>query len=52
MTHAGRLIWTHHRQCGFDWSLLTSYKPDIVIFAPTERYILCAQGRSPGNMPH
>lgn len=51
MMHARRLIWTHHRQCGFDWSLLETYKPDIVIFAPTERYGLCAKGRVPANLP-
>ena len=51
MQHAGRLVWTHHRQCGFDWSLLETYKPDIVIFAPTERYVLCAENRVPLNLP-
>ncbi|HEY4343436.1 MAG TPA: hypothetical protein VGN05_03750 [Parvibaculum sp.] len=51
MLHAKRLIWTHHNQCAFDWGLVETYKPDLVILAPTERYALCAPGRSPKNMP-
>jgi hypothetical protein len=51
MLHAGRLIWTHHNQCAFDWGLVETYKPDLVILAPTERYALCAPGRSPKGMP-
>lgn len=51
MLHAARLVWTHHNQCAFDWGLVETYKPDLVILAPTERYALCAPGRSPKNMP-
>jgi hypothetical protein len=51
MLHARRLIWTHHNQCAFDWGLVETYKPDLVILAPTERYALCAPGRSPEGMP-
>ncbi len=51
MLHAKRLIWTHHNQCAFDWGLVETYKPDLVILAPTERYALCAPGRSPKGMP-
>lgn len=51
MLHAKRLIWTHHNQCAFDWGLIETYKPDLVILAPTERYALCAPGRSPKGMP-
>jgi hypothetical protein len=51
MLHAKRLIWTHHNQCAFDWGLVDTYKPDLVILAPTERYALCAPGRSPKGVP-
>lgn len=51
MLHAKRLIWTHHDQCGFKWDLVTKWKPDLLILAPTERYVLCAPGRVPRNMP-
>lgn len=51
MLHATRLIWTHHNQCAFNWGLIETYKPDLVILAPTERYALCAPGRSPVGMP-
>lgn len=51
MLHARRLVWTHHNQCAFDWGLVETYKPDLVILAPTERYALCAPGRSPKGMP-
>jgi hypothetical protein len=51
MLHAQRVIWTHHDQCGFDWALVEKWKPDLVILAPTERYVLCAPGRMPRNMP-
>lgn len=52
MLYAKRLIWTHHNQCAFDWGLIEAYKPDLVILAPTERYALCAPGRSPKGMPN
>jgi hypothetical protein len=51
MLHARRLVWTHHDQCGFNWGLIEKWKPDLVILAPTERYVLCAPGRTPRNMP-
>ncbi|MDR3498938.1 MAG: hypothetical protein P4L72_06900 [Parvibaculum sp.] len=51
MLHAKRLIWTHHDQCGFKWDLIEKWKPDLVILAPTERYVLCAPDRVPLNMP-
>ncbi|HEX7775130.1 MAG TPA: hypothetical protein VF449_01220, partial [Parvibaculum sp.] len=46
-----RMIWTHHDQCGFNWALVEKWKPDLIILAPTERYVLCAPGRAPLNMP-
>ncbi len=51
MLNARRVVWTHHDQCGFNWALIEKWKPDLVILAPTERYVLCAPGRVPRNMP-
>jgi alginate O-acetyltransferase complex protein AlgJ len=39
--HAGRVVWTHNRLCGFDWKWVKELHPDEVWWMPTERYILC-----------
>jgi alginate O-acetyltransferase complex protein AlgJ len=38
--HAGRYLWIHHAGCRFARAWLDHYSPDIVILAPTERYIV------------
>ncbi|MEA2876315.1 MAG: alginate O-acetyltransferase complex protein AlgJ [Hyphomicrobiales bacterium] len=43
-THAGRYVWMHHELCGFKWSVLDEYAPQLVILAPTERQMFCAGG--------
>jgi len=45
--HAGRAIWVHHHQCGFDWKLIDRLKPDEVWWAPTERFLVCDPGARP-----
>ena len=45
--HAGRAIWVHHHQCGFDWKLIDRFRPDEVWWAPTERFLLCDPGVRP-----
>ena len=48
---AGRLVWTHFRWCGFDWSLIERNLPATVIVMPAERYALCGEGERPLNFP-
>jgi alginate O-acetyltransferase complex protein AlgJ len=45
--HAGRAIWIHHHECGFDWKLIDKLRPDEVWWAPTERFLLCDPGVVP-----
>ena len=45
--HAGRVIWLHHHECGFDWRLIDKFRPDEVWWAPTERFLLCDPGVTP-----
>lgn len=33
--------WTHHRYCRFDMGAVERFKPDILIYAPTERAMQC-----------
>lgn len=33
--------WMHHRNCTFDWTAVERFKPDLVIYAPVERSMLC-----------
>lgn len=49
--HASHVVWTHHDNCRFDWSVIERYKPDIVIFILVERGFGWCAGRSPANMP-
>ncbi|MEA2905386.1 MAG: alginate O-acetyltransferase complex protein AlgJ [Alphaproteobacteria bacterium] len=39
--NGGRLVWMYHARCAFDLSDVLSHNPDIVVFAPTERYASC-----------
>jgi alginate O-acetyltransferase complex protein AlgJ len=39
--HASRYIWIHHEGCRFARDIFVRFKPDIVIFAPTERLMFC-----------
>jgi hypothetical protein len=49
--HVGRVIWRHHKFCGFDWKLTDRFQPDEVWFVPTERYLLCAPNVRPEGFP-
>jgi hypothetical protein len=39
--NGSRFIWMYHARCKFEMSDVEAHKPDIVIFAPTERYASC-----------
>jgi alginate O-acetyltransferase complex protein AlgJ len=39
--HAGRYLWIHHEQCRFARDVFDRYRPDVVIFAPSERLMFC-----------
>jgi alginate O-acetyltransferase complex protein AlgJ len=41
LNHVGRVVWQHHKWCGFDWKLIDRFRPDEVWWMPTERYLLC-----------
>jgi alginate O-acetyltransferase complex protein AlgJ len=45
--HAGRAIWIHHHECGFDWKLIDKFHPDEVWWVPTERFLICDPGVAP-----
>ncbi len=47
LAHAGRVVWAHHRRCGFDWSLIDRYRPDMLWWMPNERQLLCDPGVRP-----
>jgi alginate O-acetyltransferase complex protein AlgJ len=49
--HVGRIVWQHHKFCGFDWKLIDRFQPDEVWFVPTERYLLCTPGVRPEGFP-
>lgn len=38
---ASAYVWTHHRFCRFDMGEVERFKPDILIYAPTERSLPC-----------
>ncbi|MFG1374611.1 hypothetical protein V5F32_20735 [Xanthobacter oligotrophicus] len=44
LSRASDYVWIHHAACRFDMGVLERFRPDIVIYAPTERAMLC-QGR-------
>ncbi|WP_428031891.1 alginate O-acetyltransferase AlgX-related protein [Ancylobacter sp.] len=35
-------LWTHHQSCQLDRGLIDRFKPDILIYAPTERFLPCS----------
>lgn len=45
--------WMHHRNCRFDLNAVERFKPDILIFAPSERFMPCrgAPERNPPPAP-
>lgn len=45
----GKLVWSHHEHCGFDWNLIKEIHPDEVWWIPTERYLICRN--HPKNVP-
>jgi alginate O-acetyltransferase complex protein AlgJ len=51
LTHVGRVVWQHHKWCGFDWKLIDRFQPDEVWWMPTERYLLCAPNVRPDGFP-
>jgi alginate O-acetyltransferase complex protein AlgJ len=40
--HAGKYVWMHHEECGFFFSVVERFKPNVVILAPVERQMFCA----------
>jgi alginate O-acetyltransferase complex protein AlgJ len=51
LNHVGRVVWQHHKWCGFDWKLIDRFEPDEVWYMPTERYFLCAPNVRPEGFP-
>jgi hypothetical protein len=51
LSHAGRVVWQHHKWCGFDWKLIDRFRPDAVWWMPTERYLLCHPNARPDGFP-
>jgi alginate O-acetyltransferase complex protein AlgJ len=51
LTHFGRVIWLHHRLCGFDWSEVINYRPDEVWWMPNERFLVCDPDKRPNGLP-
>jgi hypothetical protein len=49
--HVGRVVWQHHKRCGFDWRLIDRFQPDEVWWMPTERYLLCSPNVRPEGFP-
>jgi alginate O-acetyltransferase complex protein AlgJ len=39
--HAARYVWIYHEHCRFARDVLDRYRPDIVILAPIEPYMIC-----------
>jgi alginate O-acetyltransferase complex protein AlgJ len=51
LNHVRRLVWQHHKYCGFDWTLIDRFQPDEVWWMPTERYLLCSPNVRPEGFP-
>ena len=49
--HVGRVVWQHHKLCGFDWKLIDRFRPDEVWWMPTERSLLCGPNVRPEGSP-
>lgn len=39
--HAGRYIWMHHELCDYEPEIAERFRPDVVVLAPTERFMFC-----------
>src|SRR5262249_1498317 len=39
--HSARYVWIYHDHCRFARDVPDRYKPDIVILAPIEPYMIC-----------
>lgn len=52
--HVSRLVWMHHEMCDFVPAIVDAQKPDIVIFAATERFTFCWNTFTPakGQIQH
>jgi alginate O-acetyltransferase complex protein AlgJ len=49
LRHVGRVVWLHHRWCGFEWKWITVFHPDEVWWMPTERSLVCHPGARPAD---
>ena len=49
LPHVGRVVWLHHRWCGFDWKWIRVFHPDEVWWMPTERFLVCHAGARPAD---
>ena len=45
----GRVVWMFQEDCRFDWNIVASVKPDLVLLMPTERFARCPEGGRPIN---
>ncbi|HEY0233851.1 MAG TPA: hypothetical protein VGC86_02180 [Afipia sp.] len=46
-----RIGWLHHAQCNFDFNDVRLFKPTLVIWVPTERYVPCSLEQWPIGLP-
>jgi len=44
-----RFAWMHHSYCRFEMDAIDRFKPDIVIYIPTERSIACKPQKGPAS---
>lgn len=51
LKYVRRVVWQHHRGCGFDWKLIDRFRPDEVWWMPTERQFLCIPNARPDGFP-
>ena len=51
LRHVGRVVWLHHKLCGFDWRLVDRFPVDEVWWMPTERILTCSPGTRPAGFP-
>lgn len=49
VSRASAYAWMHHRYCRFDMDAVARFRPDILIYAPTERAMPCRG--EPANWP-
>jgi alginate O-acetyltransferase complex protein AlgJ len=51
INHVNRVVWLHHKWCGFDWKIIDRFQPDEVWWMPTERLMLCNPNVRPDGFP-